>query len=56
MRPDYDYQLTANKLQESICERDLGVHILHYIRRVVNEINHILINVKITFKYIDKEY
>lgn len=58
--PEFDYHLTWNKLQESKCERDFGADILpcflpgNHIRRVVDEVNYMLVTVKIAFRYKDK--
>lgn len=58
-RPDYDCPPGGVKLKQSIFRRDLRADIplsslKNQVRSVVREENHILVDVQITFKLLDK--
>lgn len=61
MRPRYDNNFVRVQLQESSCKMDLRVDVVPILppennfRGVLKEMNHILLNVKLAFKYMNKE-
>lgn len=58
-RTNYDYHFATEKLQQSICERDLGVDVVpslsleHHMKKTVEEVNYLLVNIKTALKYRD---
>ena len=61
MRPDYDYHLGNNSLQESYKEKDLGVIINNklspedHINDKIRSTYNLLANMRVAFAYIDEE-
>lgn len=58
-RPQHDYYLAGNNLQDSVCEKDLDINIVPNLSPEspirTAEKNCLLANVRIAFKYMDKE-
>ena len=60
-RPDFEYSLAGGKLENSDGERDLGVVIMpdlspeKHIAAVVRSAYALLANIRVAFKYLDKE-
>lgn len=60
MRPSYDCHLTGRQIQERNCEKDIEVDVntcllLENHTRIVTEVDHIPMNVKVTFKHMEIE-
>ncbi len=60
-RPDWEYKLGNDRLQESEKEKDLGVIINNrlspedHIQEKVRNVHNLLANMRIAFTYIDEE-
>lgn len=58
-RPNFDYHPAGDKLQEGTYRRDFGAGpapgVSHYTWRVVKDVNELLLNIQIAFKYMDME-
>lgn len=56
-RPQHDYYLAGNNLQDSVCEKDLHINIVPNLSPEspirTAEKNCLLANVRIAFKYLD---
>ncbi len=61
MRPDWEYKLGSDRLQEFEKEKDLGVVIINrlspeeLIQEKVRNMHNLLANMRVAFTYIDEE-